>query len=362
MIKLYLFQYLTVYIAFSAFWLNNVCSVTSQFLTKPQPRAFSENNRILTLLLSHNLNHFESVNVILSEYVAICEGGWNVTVSMLTHANYTQKLQRLVTHKTYCSRIDQPIKVIYETTYNISTSRTWFAHRLDQADIFIYQEDDMILRFTNIVEWVKQMYFLNQILAPHDMQDRTVGFFRYRRHNALHPPTFSAKDQENVRDAVEEDLINLEFIEEEPSVGYLCLGANQTAPYLYFGGNMHQAFWIFLREQLDYMQKKCSFLNQTMVENQSGTIEYMSDFSVWDTRPSKFNPLGGCGMTKMMPYQVERFVVHHYYPGARRTHHGHTMYNEIRRVYVGNRAFKGRIPPCWQPIVDNALKEEAAGI
>ena len=38
-------------------------------------------------------------------------------------------------------------------------------------------------------------------------QDRTIGFLRYRRDNVLHPATFSAKDNLNLRDAEEEDIV-----------------------------------------------------------------------------------------------------------------------------------------------------------
>ena len=333
------------------------------FLKRPKPTPFTTSNRILTVLLSHNLNHFESVGVILHEYAAMCEAGWNPTVVLLTFANYTMKMQRLVEHKTYCSRIQSHFPVRFETNYNISSSRQYFAERLHEADVYIYQEDDMILRVTHINEWVRQMYYLNTISTADVMRDRTVGFLRYRRDNQLHPPYLSAKDT-NVRDAQEEDLVKLEYIEEEPSVGYLCLPAiNGTLePYLFMGQNLHQAIWIFVRDQLEYLQTKCAFFNQTAPVGTSGTIEYMSDMSIWDKGPNKHNPQGGCGLTKMIPANIERFVIHHYYPGGRRKLHWNTIYNEIRRVYTGNRAYKGQIPDCWKGIVANARLEESKGV
>ena len=338
-----------------------VKSSSDKFLRLPQPAPHTKTNRILSVLLSHNLNHYESVTVILKEYVAMCESGWSPHVVLMTHANYTIRLQKLVSHVTFCSRAQVHIPVSFETNYNLSLSRRYFADHLDEADVFIYQEDDMILRLSQVNEWLRQMYILNDLLPANEMQDRTVGFLRYRRDNPLHPPHISAKDS-NARDAQEEDLIKLEYIEEEPAVGYICLGSNQSVPYLFFGGNCHQALWIFVREQIDYLQAKCSFLNQTKPESSGGWIEYMSDMSIWDKHGNKHNPLGGCGLQKMAPPEVERIAVQHYYPGARRTLHWYTLYNEVRRVYVGNRAFKGRIPSCWENIVKEAQREEARGI
>ena len=336
-------------------------SMGNRFLNRPKPAPFTDHNRILSVILSYNINHFESVGVILHEYSAMCEAGWAPTVVLLTFSNYTAKMQKLVQHKTYCSRNQRHLPVVIETNYNISSSRRYFAEHLDEHDLFVYQEDDMILRVSHIAEFVKALYRLNEILPASEMQDKTVGFLRYRRDNVLHPPYLSAKDTQSVRDAQEEDVVNMEFIEEEPSVGYLCL-AKMEEPWLHFGGNLHQAFWILVRDQIDYMQTKCQFLNQSKPTGVSGTIEYTSDMSIWDRGPNKHNPAGGCGMTKMMPPEVERFSVLHYYPGARRSRSRHSMYSEIRRFYVGNRAFKGIIPDCWQKIVANAKAEEARGI
>ena len=336
---------------------STTTSTSASFLHE-QPKPFSNRNRILTVVLSHNLNHFESLSVILREYASICEAGWLPKVALFTQGNYTAKLRKMVEYKTQCSRLQKGFEVSFENR-NVSSTRAYFAEHLDEAEIFVYQEDDMIFRVSHLHEWIFQMWRLNALYRAEEMRDRVVGFLRFRRDNVLHPPVHSAKDSKT-QNAEEADLERLDFIEEEPSVAYLCV--NETEPFIQFGGNCHQAIWIFVREQVDYMQEKCGFLNQTKSLEVGGAIEYTSDMSIWDKSPNKHNPMGGCDMKKMAPHNVERFLIHHYYPGSRRTWHHKTIYSEVRRVYVGNRAFKGIIPKCWKGLVDEALKEQAQGV
>ena len=78
------------------------------------------------------------------------------------------------------------------------------------------------------------------------------------------------------------------------------MGENgESHPYIHITGNLHQAMWIFTREQVHMLQEKCSFLNQS-----SPSREFMSSFSVWEH----------CHMHKVLPAErMLQFVVQHFY-------------------------------------------------
>jgi hypothetical protein len=49
-------------------------------------------------------------------------------------------------------------------------------------------------------------------------------------------------------------------MEETPNFRPTCIA---NSPYLVVEGNIHQAMWILTREQVETLQGKCSFLNQS---------------------------------------------------------------------------------------------------
>jgi hypothetical protein len=262
----------------------------------------------------------------------------------------------IIDYKTHCYRLNRTVEVKY---YYVNASsnfasyhRNYTAKVIDDYDIFIYQEDDMILTYHNIVSWIHATWRLDSLLPEGEMKNYLFGFIRFRRQYRI-SSSHSLK-QFTGKDITNSDLIETEIIAEEPAVAYTCISGEK---YLILTGNTHQAFWILSKDQILSLQNKCQFLNQSR-NGESGTIEYMSDFSIWDKNPTRSNPYGGCGMIKIMPSNIESFLVHHYFPGQSRARHSNLMYNELRRFYVGNRANKGYIPPCWKDLVNVSQTEE----
>jgi hypothetical protein len=58
----------------------------------------------------------------------------------------------------------------------------------------------------------------------------------------------------------EQDIFEQDLMEETPNFRPTCIS---DSPYLVVEGNIHQAMWILIREQVDTLQGKCSFLNQS---------------------------------------------------------------------------------------------------
>lgn len=344
---------------FAFLWLLLGKSVLSdKFFTSKKPAAFTNNNKILAMILAYNFNHFESLLHIFHEYVAMCEGGWNPKVVLFVSADfkYSKKTINMIDYKTYCHRLNRTVEVEYNyinASSNLASyHRNYTSKVIDDFDIFTFQEDDMILTYHNIINWIHATWRLDSLLPEGEMKNFAFGFIRFRRQYLI--SSSESLKQYTGKDITNADVIGSEIIEEEPSVTYTCISGEK---YLILTGNTHQSFWILSKDQIISLQNRCHFLNQSR-SGESGTIEYMTDFSIWDKNPTKSNPYGGCGMTKIMPSNVESFLVHHYFPGQKKARHKNLMYNELRRFYVGNRANKGYIPPCWKDLVNVSQTEE----
>jgi hypothetical protein len=335
---------------------------SENFFKSPQPAPFTNNNKILSMVLAYNMNHFESLIHIFDQYVSMCEGGWNPKVVLFISANYTYsvKAEKMIDYKTFCHRLNRTVEIEYKyvnASKNLASyHRNYTAKVIDDFDIFVFQEDDMILTYHNIVSWIYETWKLNSLLINGEMKNYAIGFIRFRRVYLI-PSSESLKSYSG-KDITNEDIIGTEFIEEEPEIRYSCISDQK---YMILSGNTHQSFWIFSKDQIVSLQNRCQFLNHSRL-GESGTIEYMTDFSIWDKNPTIANPTGGCGIIKIVPSNIESFLVHHYYPGQRRTRKNKLMYNELRRFKVGNRANKGYIPPCWKNLVNISQTEEKNGI
>lgn len=86
------------------------------------------------------------------------------------------------------------------------------------------------------------MSTFNEYLYPISYQ----GFQRYRRLG------FSAGQSE--KEVFEEELM-----EEVPQFKPICI---EEQPYLVVHGNIHQAMWIFTKQQVLMLEEKCAFLEQ----------------------------------------------------------------------------------------------------
>eukprot|EP01034_Spumella_vulgaris_P033221 gene33221-40991_t len=133
----------------------------------------------------------------------------------------------------------------------------------------------------------------------------------------------------------------MDLMEETPAFKPACV---EGAPYLKVEGNIHQAMWVLTRSQVNLLQHKCSFLNQS-----SPSREYMSSFSL-------FTPKGGhCRLNKLLPgTRLQTFSVNHYY------HQRHTSNSEVfgldeylQTDYDTRTAVGG----CWEGVVDKKRSE-----
>jgi hypothetical protein len=151
------------------------------------PEPFTTNNKIMGLLLSYDLCHIDPLILILNEYISMCEGGWSTTMVLFTTADWTPKLRRYMKYKSFCYRIENYVDIRYEM-YNKSVGvnlgafhRKYIEKEKDNYEMFIYHEDDVVIKHTHIAAYLhdtKKLHHLNKEKSM--LYDHLLGFQRYR--------------------------------------------------------------------------------------------------------------------------------------------------------------------------------------
>ena len=110
-------------------------------------------NRLLVMTLSFDLTHSDAVDLIVNEYVNMCEGGFDVTVIFYITQKWSDELYTMTKRRAFCYRTSNSIDILFSFhEAGIGTSLA-AEHRKDlfkylpQFDIFLYHEDDMIFRY-----------------------------------------------------------------------------------------------------------------------------------------------------------------------------------------------------------------------
>jgi hypothetical protein len=242
------------------FVISMLLSISLSFPTedfiKNYPTSFTTNNRVLGMVLTFNLVHIDPLIMILNEYVSMCEGGWEPTIVIFTVVNWSQQLRRLMRQKVYCYRTQSFIPIITSVhDSNVGTGlgaqhRVYMAEHLDSFDVFIYHEDDIVVKFGHLIAYLQETKTLHTIAPENGLHSSLIGFQRYRR-------LFKGDGHSPYG---EQDVIEQELLEEMPDFHPVCIS---DKPYLHVHGNIHQAMWILTKSQVSMLQEKCSFLNQS---------------------------------------------------------------------------------------------------
>lgn len=230
-----------------------VCSLDFRFPAENTPE-----NRVLGLILAYNFDHIDPLLLILNEYVSMCEGGWAPTVVLFTVVNWSKRLKRYLSYNTYCYRTASSIPIRYHLApESISIGlgalhRRVVADELNNFDVFVYHEDDIVFKHTHLQGYLWESKRLHQAAPEDGLAHHCIGFQRYRRllrTGDIHHTAYG-----------ETDIIEQNLLEEMPAFQRICLG---DVPYLKVLGNIHQAIWILTKDQVNMLQERCQFLNQS---------------------------------------------------------------------------------------------------
>ena len=229
----------------------------SSVLMKDYPTPFTKNNRVLGCLLAFNFQHIDPIIVTLNEYTSMCEAGWDPTMVFFTAVEWSDALIRYLKQKSYCYRLGRPINiVISQHSPSIGTGlsgehRAYMAKVLNEYDVFVYHEDDIMFKLSHLVAYLHETKLFHELVPENGLWEHTIGFQRYRRIN---------RGNDFNMPYGERDIFEQELLEETPEFVPVCV---KDKPYIHVQGNIHQAMWVFTRQQVIMLQERCSFLNQS---------------------------------------------------------------------------------------------------
>ena len=273
----------------------------------PDPAPFSPQNRVLGLICAFNYGHIDPLTLILNEYLYMCEGGWDPVVALFTTERWTTKTKRLYERKLFCYRRNSSLEIrhhVFPKTINVALAaehRKYMGQVVNDFDVFIYHEDDILMRFSHLNAFAEETKRFKAIMpASHGLVDHIIGFQRYRR-------LYKEGDHQRGNWG-EQDIVEQEMLEEVPTFNEVCMGEKlpieKHRPYLWVTGNTHTGAYMMTHEQVMLLQKKCLFLNQS-----SPSREFMSSFSLFDHKEYH------CGLNKLIPGErLMTFQIWHYYP------------------------------------------------
>lgn len=242
------------------------------------PHAYSSHNRIFAVVLAFDFNRIESILAILSEYRNICEAGWHPTIYFLTSMSMSARFHRYLSMKTYCYRIQRSLSIefkVYDPSENVYVSehnREHIREHLHDHDLFVYQEEDIVLTLGHLTAYLEETRRLMQMGekrqpgkkgADEMLRQYMIGFHRYYR---IRQSSEKRDPKEHI--LTEREIFRLENLNEHPFFVPICL---RGKPYLqtntskyYYNGNPHQGVYMLTRRQVEIFDKQCNFLNQTI--------------------------------------------------------------------------------------------------
>lgn len=210
----------------------------------------------------------------------LCESGVGVDIVLLSSTSRTTS-EWQETHflksfaiKYHCQRVNAPIglQTVSYTNADVclaAKSRDILKSNVDKYDLFIYQDDDVIVTPEHITSYIEEANELER-LSIRSSPTYRIGFLQ------VHRPRLSASSP------MSPSLLPPPYIVDEPRLRPICRGSSNAqgrSPYVEVGGNSQQGLFILTKEQLKQLEILCGFFGRAnMVEKR----EYFSSYSLFE--------------------------------------------------------------------------------
>ena len=253
--------------------------------------------RLLAIVFMYNITQtLPNVLKVMTEYVKMCEAGFDVNVVSLNTNSMEEWNQAnfLKTYATdfYCHRIQAPIGLQSES-YNISLgiqvaarSRDILRENANDFDVFLCQESEIFVTLPHLVNYIRETTLLESyesISVGRVLRRRhMVGYLRTRRNN----------------------ITSIDGV--YPALFPICLedrnNLNNTKPYIAVRGDIYQGLFILTKSQLLMLKNDCHFFDQTMF---TASNRYFSSGFLYAKPRKAFDfprsPAAYCNRIKLIP-------------------------------------------------------------
>jgi hypothetical protein len=257
------------------------------------------------------VKNFRFVNQLIAAAADMCEDGFDLSIAIFTATTRREFEELLPKFPASCNRTNArvPIDVRYyprSIKFRLTGQhRDYMAARLDQFDVFLYTEDDILLKPKAVRTYLKHCKLLGDCVAA------VPGFLRVEQ-NISHTITTSKRGVS--RAVLSEDAIipgspENRFVHWENSEqGWKAEKVNGVV-YVQ-PEHPYQAMWIATGQQLLRWNATCSYLT---TPQDAGNYAHFANDLIYREWAACLQLFESCSVRKMVPLgdDFDQFLVHH---------------------------------------------------
>ena len=282
----------------------------------------SPHGSLLFMTASYSLDQFHFLQKSIDCLRDICNAGWDITLLLQVSNGLLRNdsLFRALQDQSYCVRTNRVIPIVLQSFGQIgfglnSRHRAFVEKHLDEFDYFAYAEEDMLFTLSHLRAYLQEEERLRRVLpTPATPCANDGGHCRTNKNHAdswLHYQIGFLRFEDSVTESTLrvtwEYLPDQIHVAEVPGLGQYIVT-----------NNLNQAMYIFSREQMSFLEKRCEFLskpgrNAYYIELRKALNRQWKYLAVGVSEwSSSFQQVLQCGLRRVIPVQnFLVFMVHH---------------------------------------------------
>jgi len=264
----------------------------------------------------------------MDQYLNMCDAGWDVNVIILASipARWNAvDIKKFFAQRYHCSRAGSVMGIQVEQyaaelgIWMCSKMRSIQKKYLEEYDVFIYQEEDMIVTLSRLHYYVEETAKLEAVLDQGHGDGDNIYMIGFSRHQCCTSykkiPSFNASEEKITYPKTKQNVMVEKLVYD-----YKCLGNADKVlakPYVEVTNNGHQAMSMLTRKDIKMLDARCEYLSQ---DKYLMGREYVSSLAQFSYMPSQLAKMVGipnvakCFVHKLFPADlIQTFGVLHTY-------------------------------------------------
>jgi len=163
--------------------------------SQPTTTTVLSGKRILIAIASFDFSQFPLLEEVLDAYQDLCfAGASKVHIYIHTTVPYTVALIDLMNSRLQCDGLQ--IYIVVKTPALrlnlVDCHRTLFYEKVDEYDVFIYSEDDILVKPTTVATYLQETLKVQKLTSKSPSEDYNIGIVRYEYN---YPPDVIINDK-----------------------------------------------------------------------------------------------------------------------------------------------------------------------
>lgn len=259
-----------------------------------------DKQRILIAVASYKVKTYDKFEIMFDAYRDLCESGAVVDLVVYTAKPWPLHVLQNLNARGTCRNANGALNVSIRIKSKkwkeelVKFHRSLFYESLSDYDLFIYTEDDLLIRPAHVISFLDETRKLRDTVGDAHFTDYSIGFLRYevQREKEKQRVVYEFKWELKSRQAFDD-----QHVIHVPD-------SNQT--YFNGGSSGHQGMYMATPRQLLAWKDRlpnCHFSNVS-ADQGGGIRERISSLHLYDK--------AGCNVTQLIPTDsYQDFLIHH---------------------------------------------------